>query len=123
MFSSTDLRELTEETIAKVGMDDFFEFGPAFCNGEENVFEIFAKSEGCSVDELIAIITETILATNEDAEPTIDEFTSWLSYQSWFSNEDFKKLIHDDVVGNYISGYRIVEGEVLNSEQIEKLEE
>lgn len=120
MFSSTDLRDLTEEIVASAGIDALFAPGPAACYGEENLFAVFARSEGCSADELISIITETLLATDEDVEPIIDEFTVWLSHQSWFSNEDFKKLIMDDVVGNYISGYRVVDGEILNLEQMEE---
>ena len=118
MFSSTDLRDLTKEIIASAGMDALFDPGPAACYGEENLFEVFDRAEGCSAEELISIITESLLATDEDVEPIIDEFTIWLSHQPWFSDDDFKKLIMDDVVGNYISGYRIVDGEVLNSEQM-----
>ena len=119
MFSSHDLRELTEEIVTKAGLDTLFEFGPAYCHGEEKLFEIFNRSFGYSAEELIVIITEALLATNEDVEPIIDDFTIWLNHQSWFSDEDFKKLILDEVVGNYIGGYRIVDGEILNSEQIE----
>ena len=120
MFSSTDLRDLTEEIIASAGMDALFDPGPAACYGEENLFAVFARSEGCSADELITIITEALLATDEDVEPIVDEFTIWLSHQPWFSNNEFKKLIVDDVVGNYISGYRVVEGEIRNLEQIKE---
>lgn len=119
MFSAEDLISLMNEAVDLTNEDQLFELGPYAILGEQRVHDVFEGAYGMSADELADVITDALDETDEACEPIVDEFIIWLDDQEWLSDDEFKKLITKPEISPFVSGYRIVDGNVINADEME----
>lgn len=118
MLTSDDFIELMEKIERICGVDTLYEKGLEACIGTKPRIAFFNMAKDMDASQIIKVLKYALEETDEECEPIVDEFIYWLSEQVWFSNENFASIVKDSYIGSFVSGYRVIDGKLMNAEQL-----
>jgi hypothetical protein len=107
-------REIKKE----FGEDALYENDLEDLVGRERLFGFFNQSFGVPVATLISVLTEALDKTDESCDVLVENFISWYNSQPWVKNKDFETLATDPYLNNFVEGYRVIDGKLLNQNEI-----
>ncbi len=107
-------REIKKE----FGEDALYENDLEDLVGRERLFGFFNETFGMPVSNIIVMLTEALDRTDESCDVLVEPFILWHSEQPWVKNKDFEILAKDPYLNNFVAGYRVIGGVLLNAEQI-----
>ena len=107
-------REIKKE----FGEDALYENDLEDLVGKERLFGVFNESFGTKVSDIIDMLTEALDKTDESCDVLVEPYILWYSEQPWVKNKDFETLAKDPYLNNFVAGYRVIDGVLLNAEQI-----